>query len=304
VPEMLLRDAHQAVYAAQQEGGNCVRIFDRSHDMRFTTEQERERELRTVLEKRQFEFWYQPIYRLQNGRLEAFESLLRRKHPGGSVDSFRDLLSVAENSGLSITLGRVSLDAVCGQLREWSHQREREGKATDLSLTVNLTSRQFFNPDLAAQVKNALAASGIDPWRLVIEVQETTLNENPEIAVAVLERLVEQRVRIAIDNFGAGLAPLNHLMRLPIAVLKLDPRLTAAANGAARRLTVLKSLVRLGHTLGIQVVAQGIETPEQLTALCRMGCELGQGSLLGRPINAADAFALAEAGCWATPPGV
>ncbi len=298
VPEMLLRDAHQAVYAAQQEGGNCVRIFDRSHDMRFTTEQERERELRTVLEKRQFEFWYQPIYRLQNGRLEAFESLLRRKHPGGSVDSFRDLLSVAENSGLSITLGRVSLDAVCGQLREWSHQREREGKATDLSLTVNLTSRQFFNPDLAAQVKNALAASGM------IEVQETTLNENPEIAVAVLERLVEQRVRIAIDNFGAGLAPLNHLMRLPIAVLKLDPRLTAAANGAARRLTVLKSLVRLGHTLGIQVVAQGIETPEQLTALCRMGCELGQGSLLGRPINAADAFALAEAGCWATPPGV
>jgi EAL domain-containing protein (putative c-di-GMP-specific phosphodiesterase class I) len=170
-------------------------------------------------------------------------------------------------------------------------------------LTVNLTDRQFYRPELVAQVKTALSATGIDPWRLVLEVQETTLSDDPDAAVGILERLVELRVRIAVDNFGCSLAPLNHLMNLPITMLKLDPRLTAASTATARKLTVLKSLVRLGHTLGIQVVAQGIETPEQLTALCRMGCELGQGTLLSRPLNPEQALSLAEQGCWVTPAG-
>ena len=170
-------------------------------------------------------------------------------------------------------------------------------------MTVNLTDQQFYHPELVAQVKTALSATGIDPWRLVLEVQEPTLSDDPDAAVGILERLVELRVRIAVDNFGCSLAPLNHLMNLPITMLKLDPRLTAASTATARKLTVLKSLVRLGHTLGIQVVAQGIETPEQLTALCRMGCELGQCTLLSRPLNPEQALSLAEQGCWVTPAG-
>lgn len=304
VPELLLRDAGHAVYTARQEGGSRYEVFDRNVDMRFTPQQERERELRSVLDKHQFEFWYQPIFRLQNGRLEGFESLLRRRHADGSVDSFRDLLMAAEASGLSISLGRETLDAVCRQLQAWSHEsRPHESKPAGFSLTVNLTDRQFYHPELVAQVKTALSATGIDPWRLVLEVQETTLSDDPDAAVGILERLVELRVRIAVDNFGCSLAPLNHLMNLPITMLKLDPRLTAASTATARKLTVLKSLVRLGHTLGIQVVAQGIETPEQLTALCRMGCELGQGTLLSRPLNPEQALSLAEQGCWVTPAG-
>jgi Amt family ammonium transporter len=299
VPELLLRDAHHAVYIARQEGGGRYEIFDKDLDMRFTSRQERERELRNVLLKRQFEFWFQPIFRLQNGKLEGFESLLRRRLPDGSVESFSDLLPIAEDSGLSITLCREALQAACHQLQAWT----RELRQTDLTLTVNLTSRQFYHCDLVNQVKAALITTIIDPWRLVIEVPETTLNENPEAAVIILERLVECRVRIAIDNFGSSFAPLNHLMRLPIAVLKLDPKLTAAATSRERRLAVLKSLVRLGHTLGIQVVAQGIETPEQLTALCRMGCELGQGGLLSLPMNSENALNLARQGCWITPAG-
>ena len=302
VPELLLRDADHAVYIARQEGGCRYEIFDKDLDMRFTSRQERERELRNVLLNREFEFWYQPIFRLQNGKLQGFESLLRRRLPSGSVESFSDLLSVAEDSGLSITLCRESLAAACRQLQALTSE-PHDLRQPDLSLTVNLSSRQFYHCDLVAQVKTALAATSIDPWRLVIEVQETTLNENPEAAAAILERLVESRARVAIDNFGSSLAPLNHLMRLPIAVLKLDPKLTAASTAAARRLTVLKSLVRLGHTLGIQVVAQGIETPEQLTALCRMGCELGQGALLSRLLNPAQALTLAERGRWAIEPG-
>jgi Amt family ammonium transporter len=299
VPELLLRDANHAVYTAKQEGGGRFEIFEKNLDMRFTSQQERERELRTVLEKRQFEFWYQPIFRLQNGKLEGFEALLRRRHPDGSVESFRDLLSVAEDSGLSITLCRETLDAVCSQLQTWTHDLRQ----MDTTATVNISDRQFYHPDLVDQVRTALAATHIDPWRLVLEIQESTLNDNPEAAVAILERLSECRVRIAIDNFGSRLAPLIHLMRLPIAVMKLDPRITAASTATARQLTVLKSLVRLGHTLGIQVVAQGIETPEQLTALCSMGCELGQGALLSQPLNADQALNLVEAGCWVTRAG-
>ena len=299
VPELLLRDANHAVYIAKQEGGGRFQIFDKNLDIRFTSQQERERELRTVLDKRQFEFWFQPIFRLQNGRLEGFESLLRRRHPDGSVESFQDLLPVAEDSGLSISLGRETLDTVCRQLQVWTHHL----KQVDLTLTVNLSDRQFYHPDLVSQLKTALAATHIDPWRLVLEIQESTLNENPEASVAILERLSECRVRIALDNFGSRLAPLIHLMRLPIALLKLDPRLTAASTATARQLTVLKSLVRLGHNLGVQVVAQGIETPEQLTALCRMGCELGQGALLSRPLNPDQALDLVEEGHWITPQG-
>jgi len=299
VPELLLRDANHAVSNARQEGGGRYEVYDRNLDIRFSPQQERERELRSVLDKRQIEFWYQPTFRLQTGKLDGFESQLCRRHPDGSVESFSDLLAVAEASGLSITLGRETLGAACRQLQSWV----QDAKRADLSLSVNLTDRQFYHPDLLAQVKTALVATNIDPWRLVLEIQETTLNANPELSVAILERLAECRVRIAVDNFGSSLAPLMHLIRLPVAVLKLDPRLTAVSTATARRLTVLKSLVRLGHTLGIQVVAQGIETPEQLTALCRMGCELGQGPLLSRTLNSAQALALAEQGSWASPSG-
>jgi diguanylate cyclase (GGDEF)-like protein/PAS domain S-box-containing protein len=297
-PEMLIRDADYAMYSAKQEGGGRYEIFDKHLEVHFASQQERERELRHVLDKRQFEFWYQPIYRLQNGRLEGFESLLRWRRADGSVDSFRDLLPVADDTGLAISLGRETLDAVCSQLRSWTEAVPQ----ADLTLTVNVTYRQFYHPDLVGMLQTILAVSGVDPSRLLFEVSETTLNENQEAAAAILQRMVDCKVRIGVDNFGSSLAPLNHLLRLPIDMLKLDPRLTVAATSTGRQLVVLKSLVRLGQSLGVQVVAQGIETPAQLHALCRMGCELGQGQLLSHAMNAARALELAREGRWVTAP--
>ena len=297
-PEMLLGDADFAMYRAKQEGGGRHEIFDKHLEVHVNRLQERERELRQILEKRKFEIWYEPIHRLQSGKLEGFESQLCWRRSDGSTDCFSDLLSVAEETGLSITLGRETLEAVCGQLREWTHAMPQ----TELTLNVNVSQRQFYHPELVAQLRRALAASGADPSRLMFEVPETTLSDNPDAAVAILQRIVDCNVRIAVDNFGCSLAPLNHLVRLPIDVVKIDPRLSAAATTTGRQHAVLDSLIRLSHTLGIQVIAQGIENRVQLDALKRMGCDLGQGPLLAQAMDPARALQLAEAGAWTAIP--
>jgi EAL domain-containing protein (putative c-di-GMP-specific phosphodiesterase class I) len=252
-----------------------------------------------VLEKRKFEVWYEPIHRLQSGMLEGFESQLCWRHEDGTADCFSDLLSIAEETGLSIRLGRETVETVCRQLREWT-----DGLPwMDLTLTVNMSQRQFYHPDLVAQLKRALAASGADPSRLLFEVPETALSENPDAAVAILQRMVDCNVRVAMDDFGSNLAALNHLVRLPLDMVKLDAKLTAAATSAGRQQAVLESLLRLGRTLGVAVVAKGIETPEQLRALGRMGCELGQGLLFSPALEAAQALKMAEQGHLAIAPG-
>ncbi len=306
-PELLIRDADFAMYRAKQNGGGRFEIFDKRLEAQAASLQERERELREVLEERRFEIRYQPVCGIRSGprmvTLEGFESLLHVRRVDGSVEAFAALLPVAEETGLSISLGRETLETVCGQLRSWSEALPQ----ANLTLTINLTERQFYHPGLIAQVKKSLAASGADPARLLFEVGEATLNENPDMAFGLLERLLGCNVRLAVDDFGSGLAPLNHLVRLPIDVLKLDPGLIRAATRpgtqSSRLSAVLRSLVRLGADLGVQVVAQGIETVEQLEALAGMGCEMGQGPLLGPALDPRQAERLAERGSWSPAPG-
>jgi len=291
-PEMLIRDADFAMYRAKQEGGGRMEIFDKRLEVHITSHKEREQELRQVLDNRQFEVWYQPIYRLANGKLEGFESVLRWRRLDGTADTFFDLMRVAENTGLSITLGRETIDTVCRQLRVWSDELPKE----ELLVSINLTHRQFYHPDLILQLKKALDANAVDASRLLFEIAESTLSENPDTAVAILQRMVDCNVRLAVGNFGSSFAPLSHLVRMPIDVVKLAPELTAAAVLAGRQQAVLESLIHLGHTLGMQVVAQGIETAAQLDALCRMSCELGQGPLLSYALEPDRATKLIEQG--------
>ncbi len=298
--DLLLRDADFAMYRAKQAGGGRYEIFDKHLEISVTTHQERERELRMAVNKRHFVFQYQPIYRLVGGMIEGFESLLSLRRADGVVDNFSDLLAVAEDSTLSILMGREALDAACAELRVLSDRLPEQ----DLIVTLNLTHRQLYHPDLIAHLMKAIAASGADPSRLFLEAPESAFNEDPDSAVAILQRLADWQVRVAIDDFGASLAPLNHLIHLPVGMVKLAPRLTAAALSSGRQLAVLESLIRLCNTLGLQIVAQGIETSQQLAALSRMGCALGQGPLFSEPLDAERALALAEAGYWAVAPGL
>jgi EAL domain-containing protein (putative c-di-GMP-specific phosphodiesterase class I) len=172
-----------------------------------------------------------------------------------------------------------------------------------LTVTVNMSHRQFYHPDLMVQLSTALATNPVDSSRLLIEVAESTLNENPDAAVAILQRIVDCNVRVAVDNFGSSLAPLSHLMRLPLDVLKLTPKLTAAAASGGRQRAVMESLIHLGQTLGMQVIAQGIETVPQLNTLLSMGCVLGQGHLLSHAMDPARATRLVDLGHWAVESG-
>jgi diguanylate cyclase (GGDEF)-like protein/PAS domain S-box-containing protein len=297
---MLVRDAHFALNRARMNGGGRCEVFDKNLELPYRKSlQDPERELRRVLSRHQYEVWYQPIYQLATGKLEGFESLLRLRRPDGSVGSFLDLLTVAERTGLSTTLGRETLDTVCRQLYAWS-----EGIAgTDLTLTLNLTERQFFHPDMVLQLKRALAANAVNPSQLLFEVTEQTLNQKLEVAAGILERMAECEVRIAVDNFGARLGAVNLLARLPIDVVKLSPKLIAASTSDKREAAVLESVIHLGHTLGMKVVAQGIETQEQLDAVSRMRCELGQGHLFSYALEPARATLLAGLGHWALAQG-
>jgi diguanylate cyclase (GGDEF)-like protein/PAS domain S-box-containing protein len=293
--ELLLRDAEFALNRARMTGGGYCEVFNRQLEMPSKkSSQDPERELRRVLEKHRYEVWYQPIYRLASGELEGFESLLRLRRPDGSVGSFLELLGVAEDTGLSITLGRETMDMVCRQLQIWTESEPQRA----LTLTLNLSERQFFHPEMVAQLKRVLAVNAVDPSRLLFEVTENALTGNPEAAASILARMAECKVRIAVDNFGARLAPLNHLAGLPIDVLKLSPKLTAAATEPGRLAMVLESLIHLGKSMGIQVAAQGIETRPQLDALNRMGCELGQGHLFSYALEPARAAMLAALGRW------
>ena len=298
-PELLIRDADFAMYRAKQAGGGRIEIFDKKLEVVAASLQESEQDLRRVIEKRQFELRYQPICKLQAGtpltaKVEGFEAQICWRRADGSVADFGSLLPVAEETGLSISLGRETLEGVCRQLKIWTNKLPH----AELMLAIHLTQRQFYHPDLIAQVKRTLAASGVDPARLLFEVGERALSENPKGALDLFERLLSCNVRLAVDDFGSGLAPLNHLVRLPVDVLKLAPQLTAAAIQTGRQVAVLESLIQLGRKLGVQVVAQGIETAEQVEALLRMGCELGQGPLLSPALEATEAKKLAERGGW------
>jgi EAL domain-containing protein (putative c-di-GMP-specific phosphodiesterase class I) len=210
-----------------------------------------------------------------------------------------DLLELADDTGLSVILGRQTLDAVCSQIRGWSEGAPH----LDLTLTLNVTKRQLYHPDLITHLKKALAASGADPTRLLIEAPESAFNDTPDAAIAVLQRLADCHVRVAIDDFGSNLAPLNHLIHLPISMVKLAHRFTAASVSSGRLQAVLETIIRLGNSLGIEVVAQGIESQEQLASLARMGCTFGQGPLLSPVLDAARALAAAEKGYWAIASG-
>jgi Amt family ammonium transporter len=299
-PELIIRDADFAMYRAKQEGGGRYEIFDKTLRLQASTQQERERELRQALDARAFEVWYDPIFRLQGGKLEGFEARLRWHHEDGSSSSFDDLLNVAEETGLSISIGREMIENACRRLRSWTQSIAQ----FDQTLTINLTQRQFYHADFLAQLKRTLAMTRVNPERIMFEIAESTLNENPDAAIAILQRMVDCGVRLAMDDFGASLAPLSYLVTMPIDVIKLHPRLSLNAITGGRQNAILESLIRLGLKLGVQIVAQGIESREQFEALTRMGCELGQGPWFGDLLDAIKAQQMAVRGFRDQGPGI
>jgi EAL domain-containing protein (putative c-di-GMP-specific phosphodiesterase class I) len=230
---------------------------------------------------------YQPILRLDDLAVVGAEALLRWRRGGQDLVAPGMFVPVAEETGVIVDIGRWVLHEACRQTRTWQTNHRRPAP---LHLSVNVSARQVHAPGLVADVAAALEASGLDPGCLVLELTESVLMDDPERAAVTLEELKELGVRLAIDDFGTGYSSLAYLQRFPIDILKIDRSFVARLLGGPEDAAVAHAIIKLGQTLHLDVVAEGIETDDQLNELRGLGCEYGQGYLFARPL-APDAMA-------------
>jgi diguanylate cyclase (GGDEF)-like protein/PAS domain S-box-containing protein len=292
-PEQILRDADFAMYQAKSNGHARHEVFDGSMHVHVAAQLKQEHDLKTALEKQEFAVWYQPIYRLATGEIEGFEALLRWRR-GDEWIPPQDFLPTAEETGLIIPMGMFVLDEACRQLSRWAETMPEK----NLSIDVNLSSRQFRDPNFLAELANLLAKWKISPGLLRLEISEAAVNQDPEAALVVFQGLADLKVSAALDNFGAGLASMNHFLRLPIDLVKVDRRLIAYLPIPGKQAAILQTIFDLGRMLEVRMLAEGIERKEQLEALLKFGCDLGQGHLFSPPVAQEKTQALLENGPW------
>ena len=293
-PEQILRDADFAMYQAKSNGHARHEVFDGSMHVHVAAQMRKEQDLKTALENKEFEVWYQPIYRLAGGEIEGFEALLRWRRPGGEFIPPQEFLSTAEETGLIVPIGLFVLEQACQQLSHWAAVLPDAKPSID----VNLSARQFRDPNLIARLAELLAKWKVSPGQLRLEVSEAAVNQDPEGALGVFQGLADLKVSAALDNFGAGLASMNHFLRLPIDLVKVDRRLIAYLPIPGKQAAILQTIFDLGRMLDVRMLAEGIERKDQLDALLKFGCDLGQGHFFSAPVPQEKAQALLEAGRW------
>lgn len=285
--EVLLRNADTAMYRAKSGGRNQYRFYapdmnERGHELLAL-----ESDLRRAIERRQFELHYQPQVRLENGRIEAVEALLRWRHPERGLVAPVDFLGLLEDTGLILPVGEWVLRRACADARRW-----RETTGLPLRVSVNVSPQQFVDPDLLDQVRNAMAAEAVPAGGLELEVTENLMMRDPPATGALLRKLHAQGVRVAIDDFGIGYSSLAYLKAFPVHVLKIDRTFVGDVLEDPGDATIVEASISLGHKLGLEVVAEGVETAAQREFLQRLGCNLGQGYYFSRPLPATEIDAL------------
>lgn len=284
--EDIIRDADTAMYRAKDRGKARYEIFDTAMHTRAVTLLRLESDLRRALEKEELCVYYQPIVSLASRELYGFEALVRWQHPERGIISPDDFIPLAEETGLILPIGLQVLQEACNQLRVW---QQRSPSNRDLIMSVNLSGKQLMQPDVIERIEEVLHESHINPWHLKLEITETVVMENPELAAGTLAKLRGLGVRLSIDVFGTGYSSLSYLNRFPVDTLKIDRSFVTSMNEADENLQIVKTIVTLAGNLGMQVVAEGVETDEQLDQLRSLKCQYGQGYLFSKPLDVADA---------------
>ncbi len=286
----VLRDAEIAVARAKSLGMGRREIFDTAMHERAVRLLRLESDLRRALEKQSFEVYYQAIVELKSGRIAGFEALARWLHPSRGMISPGDFIPVAEDTGLIVPLDQWMLRESCRQMMEW---QERAGGNLPLFMSVNLSSKQFSSSDLVEQVQQALTATNFEPRRLKLEITESAIMDNAETAASMLLEMREMGIQLSIDDFGTGYSSLSYLHRFPLDTLKID-RSFVARMGDHGEEEIVRTIIMLSKNLAMAVVAEGVETQEQLDILRKLDCDYGQGYLFSRPLTAEDAFKLIQ----------
>lgn len=281
-----MRDADVAMYRSKARGKDRFEIFDQSMHARALEQLELELELRQAIERDELVLHYQPITVLASGELAGFEALIRWQHPVRGLVPPLQFIPLAEETGLIVTIGAWALDTACRQAAIWN--RERLNIAAPLSISVNLSARQFQDPALVERVSTALAASDLDPACLTLEITESAVMVDPESVVVVLHSIAALGVQIAIDDFGTGYSSMAYLTRFPVQQLKIDRSFVSGLGSEPDDTAIVAATVGLAHALGIQLVGEGVETGQQAAALRALGCQLAQGYLFSKPVPTQD----------------
>jgi diguanylate cyclase (GGDEF)-like protein/PAS domain S-box-containing protein len=278
--ETLLRDAGTAMHRAKEQGGGHVEVFDAEARRRSVAHFEVESELRRALERGELCLYYQPVVDL-TGRLEKVEALVRWSHPSGRIGLPGEFVPVAEETGLIVPLGEAVMQMACTQVNVW---REQNPSLAHLGVAVNVSSAQLRSPDAVARMAAIIEASSLSPSALILEITESVLMDEKTGAVSKLAALRSLGVRLAVDDFGTGYSSLLYLRRYPLDILKIDRSFVAGLVDNAEDATIVDAVVRLAHSFGLQTVAEGVETAEQLRLLRALGCDMGQGHFWSRPL--------------------
>ena len=279
--EDILRDADTAMYRAKSQGKARHVVFDKEMHERAIDVLQLETDIRRAIGYQEFDIAYQPIVALGDFKLKGFEALVRWRHPQRGLISPANFIPVAEEMGLIIKIDQWVLRKACQQMRQW---HERFPSDPPLSISVNLSGKQFAQPDLVEQVKAVLDDTGIDPRGLKLEITESVVMENIETTTALLWKLRELGIRLSIDDFGTGYSSLSYLHRFPIDTLKIDRSFVSRMVDNNENMEIVRTIVMLAKNLGMDVVAEGVETKDQLEQLRKLECENGQGYLFSKPL--------------------
>ncbi len=279
-PEDILRDADTAMYRAKTLGRACHSLFEASMRQQMVTRLELENDLRQALENQELQVHYQPIISLRDCRILGFEALMRWSHPQRGSIAPREFIPIAEETGLIHSLGLWVLRQACQQMNAWQRQYPSD---PPMNIHVNISRRQFSQPDLVDNIQGILHETGLDPNHLQLEITESLFVEYDEAFHDMLARLTGLGIKLEIDDFGTGYSSFNYLQRLPVSSIKINSIFIAKMKSGNNHTEIVRSIVTMAHSLGMDAIAEGVETEEQLAQLQAVDCNSGQGYYIARP---------------------
>ena len=290
-PEEILRDSELAMYRAKRGGKSQSIVFQPQFRQSSLSPIDLDTDLRRALDRDEMELHYQPIISMRDRTISGFEALLRWSHRSRGVISPNEFIPLAEETGLIYDLGQWVLGKACKQIAAWNKSKKKEDQ---LEISINLSSRQFSDPNLVEGIVENIEKSGFDAEFLKIEITESALMQNAQRSVSMLNQLKDLNIKVCVDDFGTGYSSLSYLHTFPIDTLKIDRSFVHDMSRNFRNMEIIRTIIMLAHNLKLDVIAEGVETGEQDAQLSALGCQFAQGFYFSRPLNSSDAALLIQ----------
>ena len=290
-PEEILRDSELAMYRAKRDGKAQSIVFEKRFRQSTLSPIDLDTDLRRALDRDEMELHYQPIISMRDRSISGFEALLRWSHRSRGAISPNEFIPLAEETGLIYDLGQWVLRKACEQIAGWNKDKSKEEQ---LEISINLSGRQFSDPNLVGGIVENIEKSGFNAEFLKIEITESALMENAQRSVSMLNQLKDLNIKVCVDDFGTGYSSLSYLHTFPIDTLKIDRSFVHDMSRNFRNMEIIRTIIMLAHNLKLDVIAEGVETAEQYAQLSALGCQFAQGFYFSRPVNSSDAALLIQ----------